>query len=94
MGDSGEGLVDANSRIEERMEETKESRRLDSRAEPINDPEKMRALASLRLTRVDLERQFLATVHEARRTYLQSALDEIDRRIDGLQPTNSKQKND
>ncbi len=35
MSDAGEGLVDANSRIEERMEEIQEARRLHGRVSPI-----------------------------------------------------------
>jgi hypothetical protein len=44
MGDSGEGLVDANSRIQERMEEVQESRRMAKQGGSRLDPERMRAL--------------------------------------------------
>jgi hypothetical protein len=44
----------------------------------------MRALESLRLAKIDLERQLSTTVHEARRLHLQNALAEIDRRIRDL----------
>jgi hypothetical protein len=85
MGDSGEGLVDASSRIEERMEEIQESRGMSKQAELDRDPEIVRALESLRLAKIDLERQLSATVHEIRRTYLQTALAEINRRMSALQ---------
>jgi hypothetical protein len=87
MGDSGEGLVDANSRIEERMEEIQENRRMLKQAESSLDPDSIRALESLRLARVDLERQLSTTVHEARRLHLMNTLAEVDRRIKDLQPT-------
>jgi hypothetical protein len=81
MGDSGEGLVDASSRLEERMEEIQDSRRAAKRGRASLNPETIRALESLRLAKIDLERQLSTTVHEARRLYLQNALTELDRRI-------------
>ena len=87
MGDSGEGLVDASSRLQERMEEIEESRRAAKEKGPSSDPENMRALELLRLAKIDLERQLSATVHEVRRQHLLNALAEIDRRISGLQAT-------
>lgn len=85
MGDSGEGLVDANSRLQERMEEIQESRRMMKKGGSSLDPERIRALESLRLAKVDLERQLSTTVHEARRLHLLDALSEIDRRISDFQ---------
>jgi len=80
MGDSGEGLVDATSRLEERMEELQESRRKDKSGGSHLDRERARALESLRLAKADLERQ-LSTAHEARRPQLLIMLAEIDRRL-------------
>ncbi len=85
MGDSGEGLVDASSRLEERMEEIQESRRKTNQKGSKLDPETIRALESLRLAKIDLERQLSTTVHEARRLHLLNALAEISRRISDLQ---------
>jgi hypothetical protein len=85
MGDSGEGLVDANSRLEERMEEIQDSHRTTKQGGSRLDPERIRALESLRLTKVDLERQLSITVHEVRRQHLMNALAEIDRRLNDLQ---------
>ena len=85
MGDSGEGLVDASSRLEERMDEIQESRRLSRQGGPRIDPERVRALESLRLARTDMERQLAVMVHEARRQQLIQALDEINRRLSDLQ---------
>ena len=87
MGDSGEGLVDANSRLQERMEEIQESRRMAKQGGSRLDPERIRALESLRLAKIDLERQLSMTVHEVRRLHLVNALSEIDRRLSDLQAT-------
>jgi hypothetical protein len=87
MGDSGEGLVDASSRIQERMEEIQDSRRMTQQGESRFDPERIRALESLRLAKIDLERQLSMTVHEVRRLHLVNALADIDRRLSDLQTT-------
>jgi hypothetical protein len=80
MGDSGEGLIDAQSRIEERRDEI-ERARVQKQAKPVRDPDKARALESLRLARTELERQLASTVHERRRAQIGQAIEEIDRRI-------------
>jgi hypothetical protein len=80
MGDAGEGLIDADSRIQERMEELERERR-QGRTKPVRDPEKMRALESLRLARTELERQLDVTTHERRRVQIKQALEELDRRM-------------
>jgi hypothetical protein len=87
MGDSGEGLVDANSRIEERIEEIQDSHHTTKQQGSHLDPERIFALESLRLTKIDLERQLSMTAHEVRRQYLMNALAEIDRRLSDLQAT-------
>jgi hypothetical protein len=80
MGDAGEGLIDADSRIQERMEELERERR-QGRTKPVRDPEKVRALESLRLARTELERQLEVTTHQQRRVQIQQALEELDRRM-------------
>ena len=80
MGDAGEGLIDADSRIQERMEELERERK-QSTAKVVRDPEKVRALESLRLARTELERQSAATAHERRRAQIAEAIAEIDRRM-------------
>ena len=87
MGDSGEGLVDASSRLQERMEEIQDSRRVARQGGSSLDPESIRALESLRLAKTDLERQLSTTVHEVRRLHLLNALAEINRRLSDLQTT-------
>jgi len=80
MGDSGEGLIDAEARIQERMEELQQDR-LRSKAQAVGNPESERALESLRLARVELERQLNAATHASRRSQLTHARDEVDRRM-------------
>ena len=83
MGDAGEGLVDAESRIQERLEE-QERERAERRQEVTHDPAVVQARESLRLARVELEKQLEATTHERRRTQIQQALAEIDKRAASL----------
>jgi hypothetical protein len=80
MGDAGEGLIDADSRIQERMDELGRERAR-SRAPVVRDPAQVQALESLRLARTELERQLAATTHEARRAQIADAIQEIDRRM-------------
>ena len=80
MGDAGEGLIDQDSRIQERMEEL-ERERAKAQIRDVRDPERMRALESLRLARIELDRQLTATTHERRRAQLTQAIEEINRRM-------------
>jgi hypothetical protein len=47
----------------------------------VADPEKHRAVESLRLARTELMQQLLLTTHPVRRTQIDAALQEIDKRI-------------
>jgi hypothetical protein len=80
MGDAGEGLIDAESRIQERMEDLDRGR-MKTRARDPRDQEQVRALESLKLARTELERQRIATTHEQRLEQLRQAIEEVDRRI-------------
>ncbi len=80
MSDAGEGLIDADARIQERMEELERDRR-QSKKKDTRDPEKVRAVESLRLAKTELERQLQATQHEGRRTQLKAAIEEVERRM-------------
>jgi hypothetical protein len=80
MSDSGEGLVDAEARLQERMEEREQERRRQIGA-PGRDPERVRLVESLRLARMELERQSEATTHPVRREQIALAIAELDRRI-------------
>jgi hypothetical protein len=80
MGDSGEGLIDQDSRIQERMEEL-ERERAKAQLREVRDPERVRALESLKLARTELARQLASTTHERRRDSIGQAMAELDRRI-------------
>lgn len=80
MSDAGEGLIDADSRIQERMEEL-ERERTSTRRKDSRDPEQFRAHESLRLARTELTSQLEATTHERRRAQIAQAIDEVDRRM-------------
>ncbi len=80
MGDAGEGLVDNEARIAERRDEIERDRR-ERREPPAANPEARAAVESLRLARIELQRQLDATSHEGRRASLSQALEELDRRI-------------
>ena len=84
MGDAGEGLVDAESRLAERMEEREQEKRRARQAAKSGDPERARQLESCRLARTEAQRQFDLSTHEARRQQLKNALAELDRRIADL----------
>jgi len=81
MGDSGEGLVDAEARIQERMEEREADRRRNSGQAPVADPEKVREKESLKLARAELTRQATATTHPIRKKQIEAAIAEIDKRL-------------
>jgi hypothetical protein len=84
MGDSGEGLVDAEGRIQERMEELQREREQAKRPRVAN-PEQARQLESLKLARTQLSRQLETASQPARKAQLASALADIDRRISEIE---------
>jgi hypothetical protein len=80
MGDSGEGLVDAEARFQEKQAEREaEKTRRDGKA--AADPDRDRTLRSLGLAKVELQRQAESTQHPVRLEQIREALREIDRRI-------------
>jgi hypothetical protein len=81
MGDSGEGLVDADARIQEQMEEREAERRRRSQGQPKIDPDRVRQIESLRLARAELERQSNTATHPVRKQQIQAAIAEIDKRL-------------
>ena len=87
MGDAGEGLIDADSRIQERMDEVAQEKRMSGRPRSARDPELVRAHESLKLARTELERQLAATVHQTRRAQLTQAIAEVNRRIAHIDET-------
>src|SRR5215467_10679176 len=80
MGDSGEGLVDSEARIQERMDQLQQDR--DNAKKPkIRNPEQLRKVESLRLGRIEMERQLHSSTNPNRKIQIQSALDDIDRQL-------------
>lgn len=79
MSDAGEGLIDADSRIQERMDELARAR-AEKQAAEVRDPDAVRELESLRLARIELERQLEATTHDRRIAQLKQAIAELDSR--------------
>jgi len=90
MGDAGEGLIDADSRIQERRDQLEQAKK-EARERSERDPAASAELESLRLARTELARQLETTTHERRRAMLVDALAEIDRRMAALQPKGARQ---
>ena len=79
MSDAGEGLVDAEARLQEQMDAREHDRR--RRGPKVEDPEKHRATESLKLARADMARQLEATTHPIRKEQITAALKEIDTQL-------------
>jgi hypothetical protein len=86
MGDAGEGLIDADTRLQERMDELEEERKATRSRKPQEDPERVRQRESLKLARIELQQQLERTEHPARRQQITQAVSEIDKRLAGLEP--------
>lgn len=83
MGDAGEGLVDAEDRIQQRLAEREQEREnaRQNGVAPPRDPARERQIRSLTLARSELGRQSAATENPGRKEQLRQALAEIERRI-------------
>ncbi len=79
MSDAGEGLVDAEARLQEQMDAREHDRK--RRGPKVEDPEKHRATESLKLARADMERQLALTAHPIRKEQIGLALKEIDKKL-------------
>ena len=86
MGDAGEGLVDNEGKIQERMDQLKADRE-NGRKPKAKNPELIRKTESLRLARIEMERQFNSTANPARKNQIQKALEDIDRQMEALKAT-------
>ena len=84
MGDSGEGLVDAESRLAERMDEREQEKKKGRQTVKGGDPERVRQLESFRLARTEMQSQLGTATHQARKQQLGQAIAELDRRITQL----------
>ena len=83
MGDSGEGLIDAEARIQERMEEMQMDREQGQKP-VIKNREELRQIESLKLARKEMTSQLEKTTHPARKAQINHALADLDRRIDEI----------
>ena len=84
MSDAGEGLVDAESRLAERLEEREEEKKKTRPVTRSGDPERARQIESFRLARTEMRRQLDLATHQARIKQLKEAIAELDRRITQL----------
>lgn len=84
MGDAGEGLVDAESRLAERLEEREQEKKMARQVARSGDPERARQIESCRLARTEMQRQLSLATHQARKQQLSQAIAELDRRITQL----------
>ena len=80
MGDAGEGLVDAEARCQERMDE-RERERTSRRSKAPSDPVAQSRVESLRLARVDLERQLNGAQRPGLQEARMGALADLDRQL-------------
>jgi len=83
MGDSGEGLIDNEARIQERMEELQRNREL-ARRPAVKNPEVARQIESLELARKEIIRAIEGATHPARKTQLTAALADVEKKIAAL----------
>jgi chromosome segregation ATPase len=84
MGDAGEGLIDADTRLQERMDELEEERKAARNRGPQEDPETARQRESLKLARTELQQQLSRTEHPARKSQIEQAITEVDKRLGQL----------
>ena len=80
MSDAGEAVVDADARIQERMEDLARERTR-SKHRDGRDRAQREVIESLKLARIELERQLAAAVHDRHRTQLTQAIEEVGRRM-------------
>ena len=81
MSDSGEGLVDAEARLQEQIDAREEERKRRASA-GVQDPERVRERESLRLAIAQLEQQLEVTQSDTRRNQIQLALKDLRDRLD------------
>lgn len=81
MGDAGEGLIDADARIQELADEREAARRERRAPKTTVDPVKHAQMTSLTLGLSELRRQLDATEHAVRRSQLQSAITDVEKQL-------------
>ena len=85
MGDSGEGLIDADARIQELADEREAARRERRTPQAPVDPVKKAQVTSLTLGLAELRRQFDATEHPVRKKQLKAAISDVEKRLASLE---------
>ena len=70
--------------LAERMEEREEEKKRARQSGKGTDPERVRQVESLKLARVEMQRQLELATHKARQQQLTQAIAEIDKRIKQL----------
>ena len=83
MGDAGEGLIDSEARIQERMDELQQERQRRRRG-GVTDPVHAQRTESLRLALADLQRQLVTTPHETRKQQLRIAVAQVEGQLKSL----------
>jgi len=78
MGDAGEGLVDAEARIQELMDQRDADRKAKANT-VIVDAQAAERAYSKELVRASLRDQLAAATHPVRRQQLEAAIHDIDR---------------
>lgn len=90
MGDAGEGLIDADARIQELADEREAARR-ERRAPKITiDPLKHAEITSLKLGLSELRRQLGATEHPVRQKQLNAAIADVEKKLAKLDSATGK----
>lgn len=90
MGDAGEGLIDADARIQELADEREAARRERRTPKPQIDPIKHAEITSLKLGLAELSRQLDATEHPVRQKQLKAAIADVEKRLAKLEPASGK----
>jgi hypothetical protein len=81
MGDAGEGLIDADARIQELADEREAARRERRSPKTPVDPVKHAQVTSLKLGLSELRRQLDATSHPVRRQQLEAAVKDVEQQL-------------
>ena len=74
------------------MDELEEERKAARNKRPQEDPEKARQRESLKLARTELQQQLLRTEHPTRKSQIEQAITEIDKRLGELAPVAAADK--
>jgi len=91
MGDSGEGLIDAEARIQERMDERAAER--EQRLNRVHiDPARHQEIVSLRLALSQLRQQAEAASHALRKEQLSMAIRDIEKKLESWEKTGTQEK--